>query len=314
MIVATMADRGRFAPSTTGRAHPGTLLAALLCWLDARSRGGEVWLRLEDLDPERCTVALAEGLRDDLAWLGLDWDGVCSQRMRLPLYEAALDRLAAAGRLYPSPTSRADLQRLGRRGPDGGWAYDNRDRGRRLPAAGWRSCGEPLRARLDDGVVDLRDENGDDLSQDPAAALGDPVVRRRDGAFSYQLVCVVDDAEMAITRVVRGRDIAASSATQAALQRLLGLPAPVYRHHLLLLEDAGSKLAKLHGAVAVPELQRTYGGPELCGLLARWAGLLPGPRAITPGGLLEGFSWQRVRRDDLLVRWDGRRLSTPPAP
>lgn len=304
-----MPARGRFAPSTTGRAHPGTLLAGLLCWLDARSQGAEAWLRLEDLDPERCTPALATGLREDLTWFGLQWDGVCAQHERLALYGDALDRLAAAGRLYPSPTSRGDLQRLGRRGPDGGWAYDNRDRDRALPMGGWRACTEPLRVRLDDGPVSVRDEDGSDLSQDPAAELGDPVVRRRDGAFSYQLVCVVDDADMGITRVVRGRDIASSTATQVALQKLLHLATPTYRHHLLLLEGDGNKLAKLHGAVAAPELRAAYSGAELCGLLAHWAGLLSEAHPVKPDDLIADFAWDRVRRDDLPVRWDGTVLS-----
>jgi glutamyl/glutaminyl-tRNA synthetase len=305
-----MADLGRFAPSTTGRAHPGTLLAALLCWLDARCRGGAVWLRLEDLDPERCTAAFAAGLQEDLAWLGLDWDGVWAQHERLAGYEAALDRLAAQGRLYPSPTSRAELQRLGRRGPDGGWAYDNRDRQRPLPSGGWRQCADPLRVRLDDGVMMVRDEDGGDLSQDPAAELGDPVVRRRDGAFSYQLVCAVDDGAMGVTRVVRGRDIASSTATQVALQRLLGLATPVYRHHFLLLEDRERKLAKLHGAVAAPELRAAYDGPRLCGLLSQWSGLRPDASPCVPGDLVAGFAWERVRREDLVVRWNGTGLSS----
>ena len=304
-----MADRGRFAPSTTGRAHPGTLLAALLCWLDARSRGGEVWLRLEDLDPERCTAALALGVQEDLAWLGVNWDGVSAQHERLALYEAAMDHLAALGRLYPSPTSRADLQRLGRRGPDGGWAYDNRDRDRQMPTSGWRSCAEPLRVRLDDGLVPVRDESGDDLAQDPAAALGDPVVRRRDGAFSYQLVCVVDDAEMGVTRVVRGRDIASSTATQVALQQLLGLPQLVYRHHFLLLESIGEKFAKFHGAIAAPDLRSSYSGFELCGLLAHWAGLRDTPSPCTPDELIAEFAWSRVRIADLVIGVTGTQLS-----
>lgn len=303
-----MAECGRFAPSTTGRAHPGTLLAALLCWLDIRSRGGQVWLRLEDLDPERCTPELALGLHEDLRWFGLTWDGVCAQHERLSLYAAALDRLAAAGRLYPSPISRTELQRVGRRGPDGGWAYDNRDRQRALPASGWRDCREPLRVRLDDRLVALRDEDGSELSQDPAAALGDPLVRRRDGAFSYHLACVVDDAALGVTRVVRGRDLATSSATQVALQGLLGLPTPVYRHHFLLAERHGGKLAKLHGAVAVPVLRSAYSGPALVGLLAHWAGLRDDAAPCQPAELLADFTWDRVRRTDQVVVWDGRKL------
>jgi glutamyl/glutaminyl-tRNA synthetase len=297
-----MACTGRFAPSTTGPAHPGTLLAALLCWLDARTRGGRVLLRLEDLDPERCRPEFAAAMIADLTWLGLDWDAVTHQHDLRPQHEAALDRLAAAGRLYPSPTSRAELQRLGRRAPDGGWAYDNRDRARALDGD-WRDCHAPLRCRLDDGPIALRDGSGDDLSQDPAAAFGDPVVRRRDGAVSYQLAVVVDDAAAGVDRVVRGRDIATSTATQIALQRLLGLPRPAYHHHLLLLESRERKLAKLHGSIGAPALRARYAAEELVGVLAWLAGLRAAPEPCQPRDLLPGFSWERVRREDRLVVW-----------
>ena len=301
---------GRFAPSTTGAAHPGTLLAALLCWLDARSRGGRVLLRLEDLDPERCTPAHAQGLVDDLAWFGLDWDETIEQHRLAAQHHAALDRHERLGALYPCSAGRGDLQASGRRNPDGGWAYDNRGRGRPLPAGGWRACREPLRARLPDGVFAPQDLGGLDLAQDPAHAFGDPVVVRRDGAIAYHLAVVVDDAAAGVTHVVRGRDLAASSATQAALQQLLGLPTPSYRHHLLLLEDSGRKLAKFHGAVGAPALRRHYSAAELCGVLAACAGLIDAPQPCQPRGLLAGFSWSRVRVADVALRWDGARLVT----
>ena len=296
---------GRFAPSATGPAHPGTLLAALLAWLDARSRGGRVVLRIEDLDPERCRPEFTDGLLADLEWLGLDWDAVEIQSHYRMRHEAALDRLAALGRLYPSPISRRDLEAIGQRAPDGGWAYDNRERNRTLPAGGWRECTEPLRVRLDDGVVALADESGLDLTQDPSSAFGDPLVRRRDGAIAYQLAVVVDDAAAGVTRVVRGCDIAPSTATQVALQRLLGLPMPVYRHHLLLLEQRGHKLAKLHGAVGASQLRAVYSGPQLCGWLAWCAELTPQAEPCTPAQLLTSFAWERVRRADRLVHWTG---------
>ena len=303
-----MACLGRFAPSTTGPAHPGTLLAALLCWLDARAQGGAVLLRLEDLDRQRCTPAFAAAMIADLAWLGLDWDGVVHQHDLHAQHAAALDRLADLGRLYPSPTGRADLHRLGRRAPDGGWAYDNRDRGRPLPMGGWRACSEPLRCRLDDGVIAVDDESGEDLGQDPVAAFGDPLVRRRDGAISYQLAVVVDDGAAQVDRVVRGRDIATSTATQVALQRLLGLPQPKYHHHLLLLETRERKLAKLHGAVAVAALRAHYSSTELVGVLAWLATLRPDAAPCRPQDLVTGFSWERVARADRLVTWTGERL------
>jgi glutamyl/glutaminyl-tRNA synthetase len=304
---STTTVTGRFAPSTTGEAHPGTLLAALLAWLDARARAGRIVLRLEDLDLARVKDEWARGMEHALAELGLDWDEVVVQSGRAAAHEAALDRLAAAGRLYPCTCSRS--QRAGgRRAPDGGWAYDNTCRGKPLPAGGWRAVEGSVRARLDDDRVELVDDGGEDLSQTPAHDMGDPVVRRRDGAIAYQLAVVVDDAEQGVTDVVRGRDIAPSTATQVMLQRLLGLPTPRYRHHLLLLEQAGGgKLAKLHGALPYSQVRVRHGGGELCGILAAAAGVIDEPRACTPQELVASFDWARVVREDRVALWDDAR-------
>jgi glutamyl/glutaminyl-tRNA synthetase len=306
---AARAPIGRFAPSTTGPAHPGTLLAALLCWLDARSRGGRVLLRLEDLDPERSRPEWVRGLREDLAWLGLDWDAVQEQHEARESHEAALDQLATRGRLYPCGCSRRTLREHALPGEDGELRYPGTCRGRSLPPGGWRACREPLRVALPPGRIALRDESGLDLSQDPEALRGDPIVRRRDGSIAYHLAGVVDDASAGVTRVVRGRDLAGSTATQAALQDLLGLPRPAYRHHLLLLEERGAKLAKLHGAVGAPALRRVYSADALCGWLAHAAGLLPRAVAATPASLLREFDWSRVADRDPVVRWTGEALS-----
>jgi glutamyl-Q tRNA(Asp) synthetase len=307
-----MIVRSRFAPSTTGEAHPGTLLSALLVWLDARARGGHVALRLEDLDITRTKPVFADQLVESCTWLGLDWDATVVQSERLAAHEAALDALAAAGRLYPCTCSRTDRSG-GRRAPDGGWAYDNTCRACELPAAGWRSVPDlALRARLDDDRIALVDAGGMDLSQTPALEMGDPIVRRKDGVIAYQLAVVVDDADAAITDIIRGRDIAASTATQIALQRLLGLPTPRYRHHFLLLEPrTGEKLAKLHGSIPFAQIRAHYNGAALCGWLAHAAGLIERPIACTPAELIASFDWARVRSDDRLVRWaDGLVLSS----
>ncbi len=301
----------RFAPSTTGQPHPGTLLAALLCWLDARSCGARLQLRFENIDPERCRPVYLDAMRDALSWLGLDWDEVVLQTDRTSDHEAALDELAAAGRLYPCRCSRAQIRAGGRRAPDGGWHYGGRCRDRSLPASvqgGWRACTEAIRLRLPAERIELVDEGGLDLSQDPVAACGDPVVRRRDGAVAYHLACTVDDAASGVTRIVRGRDLAVSTATQVALQRLLGYSSPRYRHHLLLLEERGGKLAKLHGSVGIAALRRHYDARSLCGALAHLAGLRAAPAPASPQELLPGFSWFRVRCDDCTVRWSGSGL------
>lgn len=286
--------RGRFAPSTTGEAHPGTLLSALLVWLDARHRGGRAVLRLEDLDTTRVRAAWGDQLVEALAWLGLAFDETVVQSRRTPAHEAALDVLAAAGLLYPCSCSRAD-RAGGRRAPDGGWAYENTCRGTPLPAGGWRAVTVNLRVRIPDDRVTLVDEGGMDLSQTPAREMGDPVVRRRDGVIAYQLAVVVDDADGGVTDVVRGRDIAPSTATQVLLQRLLGYAQPRYRHHFLLLEPHGEKLAKLHGSIPFSQLRARYTGAELLSLLAR----LAGQESADPAQ----FAWERVPAEDVVVRW-----------
>lgn len=293
----------RFAPSTTGDAHPGTLLSALLVWLDARARRGTAILRLEDLDTTRVKAAWSEQLADAMSWLGLSWDETIVQSARSDAHATALDRLAGEGRLYPCTCSRA-ARAGGRRAPDGGWAYPNTCRGRPLPAGGWRAVDGNVRVQLPDDRIELVDALGVDLSQTPALDMGDPIVRRRDGVIAYQLAVVVDDGDAGITDVVRGRDIAPSTATQIQLQRLLGLATPTYRHHFLLLERGGDKLAKLHGSIPFPALRAHYDGPALCGWLAYAAGLVDGDGPRTPASLVAGFDWSRVRREDRLVELD----------
>lgn len=291
--------RCRFAPTTSGPAHPGTLLAGLLAWLDARSLGAHFTLRLEDVDPERCTPESADDMRAALRWFGLDWDAEELQSHHRPAHEAALDRLAEAGLLYPCTCSRSEIARAGTRAADGGWRYTERCRGQSLPAAGWRKADAALRFRVPDGRVELRDESGLDLSQDVRREMGDPVLRRRDGAIAYHLAAVVDDGRAGITRIVRGRDLATSTATHVLLQRALGLPTPVYRHHFLFLERSGEKLAKLHGAVGWRELAAVASADEVRARIAGFAGL----------DLSRDFDWRAVRSDDLALEWRAQRLS-----
>lgn len=296
-------DICRFAPSASGRAHPGTLLAGLLAWLDARSRGARFVLRIEDIDPQRTTAAWSEGLIEDLTWFGLDWDQVEFQAGQAARHTAALDRLHALGRLYPCSCTKVRLRQICQVLPDGALVYPGHCRGRPLPD--WRACPENLRCNLDGLSIALRDESGLDLSQTPGRDAGDPVVRRRNGTVNYQLAVVADDAATGVTRIVRGRDIAPSTATQAALYRLLECPLPVYRHHLLLLEPRGEKFAKFHGAVGADTLRQHLSARALCGLLASVAGLRESAGPISPGELLPDFNWERVRTRDQMLQWTG---------
>ncbi|MEZ4281566.1 MAG: glutamate--tRNA ligase family protein [Myxococcota bacterium] len=304
-------NRSRFAPSTTGPAHPGTLLAALLCWLDARARGAAVLLRLEDLDRERSKPGLVDAMQRDLEWLGLEWDAVERQSEQRVRHEAALERLVEEGRVYACDCSRAQIRAIGALAPDGSHRYPGTCRARRVTRADWRSRPEPLRVRLGGTEpVELRDESGLDLSGDAALAFGDPLLRRRDGAYAYHFVSVVDDAARGVGRVVRGRDLAPSTMLQVALQRLLGYETPTYRHHCLYLERSGNlersgdKLSKLHGAVGMEALRARYDAQSLCGLVASGVGLVPAGTRCRPAELVARFDWSRVSTRDVELVWD----------
>lgn len=300
-------DICRFAPTTSGRAHPGTLLAGLLAWLDARSRGGHFVLRLEDIDPGAGDPGRRKALLDDLTWFGLTWDELVWQSSRRAAHEAALDRLAAAGALYECRCSRTVVKAAGLPSAAGGWVYPGTCRSRRV--TDWRQSRENLRVDLAGCQVEVTDESGANLSQHIDKAMGDPLVRRADGGVTYQLAVVVDDAEAGVTRVVRGRDLASSTATQVALRSALDVPIPTYRHHLLLLEPHGEKLAKLHQSIGADVLRQHLGPDELRGFLAWACGLAPTSEPVTMAELLAGFSWSRVGTADRVVGWDGKGLS-----
>ncbi|HEB88144.1 MAG TPA: hypothetical protein ENI85_01100 [Deltaproteobacteria bacterium] len=309
-----MSACGRFAPSTTGRAHPGTLLAALLCWLDARSSGARVLLRLEDLDRERTKPGHVEAMERDLDWFGLDWDGRSRQSENRERHEEILERLVREGRVYACDCSRTRIRMAGRRAPDGGFAYPGTCRSQVVSPDRWRGCERPLRLRIESREIEWSDENGSTLSGDPVRLFGDPILRRRDGAIAYHLATVLDDAAAGVDRVVRGRDLMPVTILQIALQQDLGLARPAYRHHCLFLEkaEAGSdadgqtKLSKLHGAVDVAALRERYEAEALCGALASFVGLVPAGTVCRPRDLIADFDWSRVSKEDVVLAWDAR--------
>lgn len=300
----------RFAPSATGHAHPGTLAAGLLNWLDARSLGAQALLRLEDLDPQRASPRLAQALIDEFAWFGLSWDGITRQSERVEVHRDGLRQLMGTGRVYRCTCSRAQIRAAGVPASDGGVVYPGTCRSHmvrslaEVPRPG-EAC---LRLRLDDRLVRPSFEGAHDPAQNPARALGDPVIWRRDGVPSYHLASVCDDADSGVRRIVRGVDLLPSTALQTVIADALGFKSPEYRHHPLLLEAHGQKFAKFHQAIAVPELMANYDGPSLCGFLAKVLGLRDVDEPTTPEELLVDFSWNRVVVDDQVVHISGGHL------
>jgi glutamyl-Q tRNA(Asp) synthetase len=247
----------RFAPSPTGLLHLGHAHAALLGWSIARKRAGRFLLRIEDIDGARCRPEFVDAAVEDLAWLGLDWDGaVRRQSNHFDDYRAALDRLAEAGLLYPCFCTRADIKAEIARAdaaPHGleGPLYPGTCR--RLPSTERSdriASGESFALRLDmsqamsrAGKLAWIDEIAGTIYADPTA-LGDVVLARKDTPASYHLAVTVDDALQGVTLVTRGVDLFAATDVHRLLQTLLGLPTPRYRHHALLTDAEGRRYAK----------------------------------------------------------------------
>jgi glutamyl-tRNA synthetase len=307
-----MTPCGRFAPSPTGPLHLGNARTALLSWLAARAAGGRYVMRVEDLDGPRVRAGQEARILDELRWLGLDWDegpdvggpvGPYRQSERLPRYAAALERLRAAGLVYPCSCSRAEIATAAQapHGPgDEGPRYPGTCRALGAGEAARRAGGRSpaWRFRVPEGtVVEFEDGVHGHRRHDVAAEAGDFVVARADGVPAYQLAVVVDDAAMGVTEVVRGDDLLPSTARQLLLYRALGLPPPRFAHVPLVAGEDGARLAKRHGALSLGELREQGVDPRaVIGLLAALSGLGPPGGRAAPQQLLAGFSLARVLR------------------
>lgn len=250
----------RFAPSPNGELHLGHAYAALVDFALAQSAGGRFLLRIEDIDRTRCRPEYEAGIYRDLAWLGLAWEEpVRRQSEHFADYAAALARLDTMGLVYPAFLTRAEIAARGRepgwpRDPDGAPHYPGDDRDLDPAVAAERiAAGMPyaLRLRMDRAVAKVGPLAWNETGEGPAVpieadprAWGDVVLARKETPTSYHLSVVVDDAAQGVTHVVRGRDLFHATSVHVLLQRLLGLPAPVYHHHRLIVDDAGRKLAK----------------------------------------------------------------------
>lgn len=306
---------GRFAPSPSGRIHLGNMFCCLLAWLSARSGGGRVVLRIEDLDTARCPRRYARQVEEDLRWLGLWWDegpgaggpnGPYYQSERTARYQAALARLEAQGSVYPCFCTRAELHAASApHRADGQVVYPGTCRGL-TPAQAeerMRKTGRSpaLRLRVPDRAAAFVDGHMGPHREELARSCGDFLLRRSDGMFAYQLAVVVDDAAMGVTEVVRGADLLSSTPRQLLLYELLGLEPPRFFHAPLLLAPDGRRLSKRDADAGLDRLQSRCTAAELLGKLAYLGNFNPSAAPRTAEDLLADFCWDKVPRSDICI-------------
>jgi glutamyl-tRNA synthetase len=297
--------RGRLAPSPTGAQHVGNARTYLAAWLAARAAGGRLLLRIEDIDSPRVKAGAAAQACDDLRWLGLDWDdGPVVQTQRLPLYEAALQRLQAQESVYPCTCTRADIERAASapHAEHEGVLYPGTCAGRRVADAS-ALVGRPFAWRFRTGELPEFDDGFRGLTRvDPAEGGGDFVVWKSAGTPAYQLAVVVDDADAGITEVVRGDDLVPSTPRQLLLYRALGLTPPRFTHIPLVVGTDGRRLAKRHGDTRLSALRAAGVKPEaLLGLLAWSCGWLPRVESVSARELVPLFGWEPIPRQPFVL-------------
>lgn len=298
---------GRFAPSPTGRMHAGNVLAALVAWLVAKSQGGSIVLRIEDLDRDRSKPGFSDMIQRDFERLGLHWDkGPYFQHDREEAYRSAFDQLVSDGLVYPCFCSRADLH-----------AASAPHRGERIIYPGTcrhLSDGEILsqglrrppaqRLIVPDHSYTINDALQGPYTQHLERDCGDFLIRRADGVFAYQLAVVVDDADQGVNSVVRGVDLLGSTPGQYYLQDLLGLPHPCYVHIPLIVANRTRRLSKRDRDASLDALLARFGTPEaVIGHIAGLAGIAPTRDPATPEELLQIFDLA-VLRGRLYIPWE----------
>ena len=294
---------GRFAPTPSGRMHLGNVFAALVAWLSVRSQKGQLVLRMEDLDTQRTSAEFAQVLREDLLWLGLDWDvETPPQSQRSAVYDRYFEQLTDLGLLYPCYCTRSQLHSVN--APhlsDGTYVYPGtcrdltqaqRDAFHRDPA--WR-------VKVTDSRWELEDLCQGRYIQNLQEECGDFVVRRADGVYVYQLAVTVDDGEAGVTEVVRGTDLLSSAPRQMYLQDLFGFENPTYGHVPLLLAADGRRLSKRDRDLDMGALRSRCTPEKLLGVLAHAAQLTDTPSPISARELASVFSWEKLRKDSIFL-------------
>ena len=291
---------GRFAPTPSGRMHLGNVFAALIAWLSVRSRGGHLVLRMEDLDTQRTSDEFAQLLRQDLQWLGLDWDLETEpQSRRSSVYDGYFEKLRDMGLLYPCYCTRSQLHNVN--APhlsDGTYVYAGTCRNLQNPpdrAPAWR-------VMVPNKLYTVEDLCQGTFRQNLSTDCGDFVVRRADGCYVYQLAVTVDDGEAGVTEVVRGMDLLGSAPRQMYLQELLGFHQPTYGHVPMLLAPDGRRLSKRDRDLDLGQLQLYMKPQELIGKLAHAAGLLDKYQPISARELAPHFTWQNLQGEAIYLK------------
>lgn len=304
---------GRFAPTPSGRMHLGNVFSCLMAWLAVRSAGGRLVMRVEDLDVRARNPQNASLLLDDLRWLGLDWDeGPYYQSKRGEVYAAAIDSLAERGLTYPCFCTRSELHAAtAPHASDGTYLYQGTCRGLTPEQVAQRSAVRPPATRLmvppaedPSGIIEFTDLAFGPQREVLAQECGDFLLKRSDGIVAYQLAVVVDDGEMGITQVVRGRDLLGSAARQTWLSRLLGYEPPTFGHVPLLVAPDGRRLSKRERDLDMGALRERFGRPEaILGALASSVGMAEAGEALRADELVDRFSWNLLsaHEQDIVV-------------
>lgn len=308
--------RGRFAPSPSGEMHLGNAWTFLLAWLQVRSLGGSMVLRMEDLDPERSKPRYFEELLEDLRWLGLDWDegpdkggpyAPYYQDARRNLYEEALHILERSGFLYPCYCSRAELRSVAQ-APHAGESAGGYPGTCRKLTQQERDAKEregrkaSTRLMIPDICIEYHDLCRGLFRQEIAREVGDFIVRRADGVHAYQLAVVVDDAAMHISHVLRGADLLDSTPRQLLLYRLLNLSAPCFAHVPLFIGQDGHRLSKRHGDISIARLRaKGIRANTIIGYLAYKANLIDRWEQVKCEDLIRGFDLAKLPRDNIVI-------------
>ena len=294
---------GRFAPTPSGRMHLGNVFAALVAWLSIRSQGGSLVLRMEDLDTQRTSDEYAQVLREDLLWLGLDWDvETPPQSQRSAVYDRYFEKLMDLGLLYPCYCTRSQLHSVN--APhlsDGTYVYPGTCRDLTQQQRAGFDRAPAWRVKVPDSKWELDDLCQGKYTQNLLSECGDFVVRRADGVYVYQLAVTVDDGEAGVTEVVRGTDLLSSAPRQMYLQNLFGFQNPVYGHVPLLVSSDGRRLSKRDRDLDMGALRRRCSPEKLLGILAKTAGLTDTGEKISAKELASVFSWEKLRKENIFL-------------